>query len=107
MNKLPLYDQLKNLSVGKTDFNMNKLTNTIQTISTRSDCTETLLIIHLLILHHFYISKETKTWGVKESPLVYQSKSLDNKGILYQLDKVPEEACKIVFELLRKVIVDF
>lgn len=101
INKFPLYDDLKKLPT-PVDYCPKKLSQVIGGLGPDNK-NETGLhrIIHLLILHHYFVSTQN-SFAKSKGILPYQAKTFDkNKGVLYQVDNLPEDLRVLIFKLLK------
>ena len=104
-DKFPLYEELRALNVDMTNYSKDALVSAIQSMSARSDCKESLLIVQLIILRYSAL-KPTKVWGEKQTTIPYQGKT-QGRGIIYQMSQLPDELCHIIYKYLKTIVVNF
>lgn len=103
----PLYEELNKINLDVKEYSGQKISDAVQFLSINEQYKQILEAIHLIVLHYYFLNKTTTTWGSKKIVLPYQGRTFDNKGIIYQLDNLPEEVRHNIYKLLKIVIEKF
>jgi hypothetical protein len=95
-----LYKQLLELPDDQGDYSQKRLCAAIKGLPD-SDGTSIHAAIHMLILQHYLLGNQT-AFNKNKGVLPYQAKTFgQNKGVLYQVENLPEDLCRILYKFLK------